>query len=202
MSFISVVNPSPTFSLGVPSQGLPGSVSETPESMTDSAICLDAAGLMYGIFAATVPTAAGVGYYQQGGGGITTPRQVQRPSALTGQKIAGVVRRIAGKPRDFIDTTDVGYKESCGIVRRGRMWMLCETAITDPTLATDSFWARVTVHGGLITLGSLRYGDGDPVAGVATCLQLPISVFRPIQAVTPGGIGLFEFDFSHNIAFA
>jgi len=201
MAFSDIAS-SPTLSYTIPLQGLPGDVTETSEPTIDAAVCDDSSGLVAGRFVVTTA-------FQTGGTGRTIPRKVKRPVS-DAYKLAGVVRRVLGFPQDFGNTTDVGYRETASIVRKGRLWILCESTFADPTACADLWFVRFIASTGAPTrnvLGILRYGDADPtgVASADTCFQVPEGMIRPIQAcagVAAGVAGLFEIDFCNNVLTA
>lgn len=189
-----------SFRYTAPLVARPGMVIPLYDHFVETGICQDTNGISAGHFVITeVP-------------GIT-PRTVKRfptEPAVT-RKPLGFVKYDPGKPCNNDPNVAQEYyvNDPIPVVRRGRVWVFCETAIAEPLSAADSFWYRVTSKDGNLP-GGFRHGDGDRTdpgdALTATCVQLPAGTVRAIGgptggAVSVGGLVLVEFDFTSNIAF-
>lgn len=180
----------PTYSYGRPPIGRPGQLSDIGPSFIESAICGEPAGLLAG----TIVTISAV---PENVTGLRSPMVIR---AVDGTRVpTGFLLWNPGRVRAPSDVADVLYQEQCNVVRMGRIWLICETAITDPTATPDSFWFRKTAHGGLTILGQLRAGDGDPVSATPTATQFPANTIRPVTPCAAGGIGEWEFDFRNTV---
>jgi len=190
------------FNYGVPGAGVPGQVADMGSCLVDTYLSAESGGIEPGSFVFEIPDASP----------LAQRRTVERTITSTGRKIAGVALYVPGRPREVSRATWEQY-DAVPIVRRGRIWVLCENLSATPEAATDSFWIRKAASPtptAAKIAGNLRYGNGDLSDGAdattATCVQIATGNIRVIRtgAGAVSGVTLceIEFDFTAKVAFA
>lgn len=81
---------------------------------------------------------------------------------VTASGMGFTVLNLAHEPSSDGSTVDIPATKGCGVIRRGRIWVLTETAMT----YGQSVFVRFTANGGNTQLGKVR-NDADTANAVA-----------------------------------
>jgi hypothetical protein len=100
---------------------------------------------------------------------------------VTASGIGFTVLNLAHEPPSDGSTVDIPATKGCGVIRRGRIWVLTETAMT----YGQAVFVRFTANGGNTQLGKVR-NDADTANAVAA------PGWQCLTTLAAGGLAIIE----------